>query len=344
MLRCIELGKKGLGSTAPNPMVGCVITKDDIIIGEGFTSAYGGAHAEVNAIASLKDKSLLKEATLYVTLEPCSHYGNTPPCTDLIITHRIPKVVIGLEDPYEKVAGTGIKKLRATGCEVTVGVLQEKCRALHKRFLTFQEKKRPYIVLKWAETWDGFIAPQPEKRSENRQPYWISNLYSRQLTHQWRSEEQAILVGTNTALQDNPKLNVRDWAGKNPIRVIIDRHLKIPQSLNVFSPDAKTIVITEKKNLPKTTKTIVHYETVDFSGNLAEQIGAALHKHHISSVIVEGGSKTLQTFIDTGLWDEARIFRSRLSFGSGVTAPKISGNVVKTKKIATDQLTFLINA
>ena len=206
ILRCIEIAQNGLGTTAPNPMVGAVIVHENKIMGEGFTSPFGGPHAEVNAINSVADKSLLPQSTIYVTLEPCSHFGKTPPCADLIVKHKIPRVVIGLLDPHDKVAGKGVKKLMDAGCEVTVGVLEKECREHHKRFLTFQEKKRPFIILKWAETADGFIAPEKTLRSQNKEPYWITNTYSRQLVHKWRTEEQAILVGTNTVLDDNPKL------------------------------------------------------------------------------------------------------------------------------------------
>ncbi len=220
MLRCIQIAKNGLGTTAPNPMVGAVIVNENRIIGEGFTSAFGGSHAEVNAIRSVQDKSLLKSSTLYVTLEPCSHYGKTPPCADLIIKMGLKKVVIGLIDPHEKVAGNGIKKLEASGCIVQVGILQKECAEHHKRFLTFYTKKRPYIILKWAETADGFIAPEPSQREIDKKPFWITNTTSRQLVHKWRSEEPGILVGNNTVLADNPKLNLRDWKGHAPTRIV----------------------------------------------------------------------------------------------------------------------------
>ncbi len=248
MQRCIELGKNGLGSTYPNPMVGSVIVHNEKIIGEGFTSPCGGPHAEVNAINSVNDKSLLKKATLYVTLEPCSHFGKTPPCADFIVANKIPRVVVGVKDPHEKVAGMGIQKLRDAGCEVEVGVLEEECREHHKRFLTFHEKKRPYIILKWAESSDGFLAPDKSEREANPEPYWITNKKSRQLVHQWRSEEHAILVGTNTVLEDNPKLNVRDWAGNSPIRIVVDRDLRIPSNNNIYDGSVSTLVLTAKKN------------------------------------------------------------------------------------------------
>jgi diaminohydroxyphosphoribosylaminopyrimidine deaminase/5-amino-6-(5-phosphoribosylamino)uracil reductase len=341
MLRAIELGKKALGTAAPNPMVGCVIVHDEKIIGEGYTSRYGGAHAEVNAINSVKNKALLKEATLYVTLEPCSHYGKTPPCADLIAKHKIPKVVVGLRDPNEKVAGAGLKKLKATGCEVVVGVLEKECREHHKRFLTFQEKKRPYIILKWAETKDGFIAPLSKKRATSPEPFWITNIHSRQLVHQWRSEEMAVLVGTKTVLDDNPKLTLRDWAGKSPVRVVLDRSLKIFDSFHVLDGSVKTVVFTEKKgNSPSDT---LVYETISFGNDMAKQLCKGLYNHSITSVIIEGGSQTLQTFIDANLWNEARIFKADALFENGIVAPSINGTILFEQQISTDTLTYLTN-
>ncbi|MEX0360959.1 MAG: bifunctional diaminohydroxyphosphoribosylaminopyrimidine deaminase/5-amino-6-(5-phosphoribosylamino)uracil reductase RibD [Allomuricauda sp.] len=340
LLRCMELGKKGLGTTAPNPMVGSVIVHNHKIIGEGYTSPYGGPHAEVNAINAVQDKKLLKQSTLYVTLEPCSHFGKTPPCADLIIDSEIPQVVIGLQDPHDKVAGKGIKKMRDAGCEVTVGVLEAECREHHKRFLTYQEKKRPYIILKWAETEDGFIAPDKVKRKTNPEPFWITNTYSKQMVHQWRSEEQAILVGTQTVLEDNPKLNVRTWEGKNPIRIILDKSLKIPSHFFVFDQSVQTFLLTAEKDSSKYLDGIT-YEQLDFTKPVANQICSLLFKHSISSLLVEGGTKTLQTFIDEGLWDEARIFKGTSLFGSGTPAPVISGKLVHSEKIISDTLSIL---
>ncbi|MDX1768579.1 MAG: bifunctional diaminohydroxyphosphoribosylaminopyrimidine deaminase/5-amino-6-(5-phosphoribosylamino)uracil reductase RibD [Arenibacter troitsensis] len=337
--RCIQLAKNGLGTTFPNPMVGSVIVHGDKIIGEGYTSPYGGSHAEVNAINSVKDKSLLSKATLYVTLEPCSHYGKTPPCADLIVKHQIPNIVVGLLDPHEKVAGKGIEKLKVAGCNVTVGVLEKECLEHHKRFITSHTKNRPYIILKWAETADGFLAPSHQKRNNNPQPYWISNPYSQQLVHQWRSQEQAILVGTNTVLADNPKLNVRHWKGKNPIRIVLDRELKIGKKHHVMDGSVKTIIITADRlqNPPQG----IFYELIDFESNLAGQICAVLHKHEIISVIIEGGSKTLQSFIDSELWDEARIFKGKNKFGEGLESPRIRGFLQSETRIESDILTLL---
>ncbi len=318
--RCIEIAKNGLGNTSPNPMVGCVIVHNNMIIGEGYTSPYGGNHAEVNAINSVTNKALLKEASLYVTLEPCSHFGKTPPCSDLIIRHQIPNVIIGCIDDNEKVAGKGIEKLRRSGCKVVVGVfLEDECKNHHKRFFTFHNKKRPYIILKWAETVDGFIAPKSRKKQE---PVWISNQISRQLTHKWRAEEHAILVGFNTVAHDNPSLTTRDWLGSNPVRVVIDKNALLSKNYRIFNKDAKTIRITNKD--------------INFSEHVGQQICDILYTQHITSIIIEGGLKTLQTFIDENLWDEARIFKGTNHFKSGVMAPVISGTLITEKQIGTD--------
>lgn len=324
--RCIEIAKNGLGFTRPNPMVGCVIVHQNKIIGEGFTSAYGGNHAEVNAIESVIDTSLLKESTLYVTLEPCSHFGKTPPCANLIVKHKIPKVVIGTLDTHSKVSGKGIEILRNGGCDVTLGVLENECKHHHKRFFTFHNKQRPYIILKWAETQDGFIAP---KTKNSQQPVWITNEISRQLVHKWRAEEHAILVGTHTVLEDNPSLTVRDWAGQNPIRIVLDRDLKLPKDCNVFNNESETLVISK--------------HDIDFDEKIASQICSFLHKKNIQSVIIEGGSKTLQTFIDENLWDEARIFKGKTEFQTGMKAPKLSGRLISESLIIEDQLKIYIN-
>ncbi len=335
--RCIEIAKNGLGTTAPNPMVGAVVVHNNKIIGEGFTSPYGGAHAEVNAINAVQDVALLKEATLYVTLEPCSHYGKTPPCADLIIEHGIKKVVIGLLDPHEKVAGQGIQKLKNAGCEVIVGVLAAECEWHHKRFLTFHQKKRPYIILKWAQTLDGFIAPEDTKRKENPEPFWITNSYSRQKVHQLRAEEQAILVGTNTVLKDNPKLDVRHWNGKNPFRVVLDKTLKIPSDYHVLDNKTPTLILTEIADATQ-YRPGINYKVIGFTTALAPQICQALWEHNITSVIIEGGAQTLQTFIDAHLWDEAYIFTGNTCFNKGIKAPQLSGSLMTSQKIDEDTL------
>ncbi len=342
--RCIQLAKNGLGTTFPNPMVGCVIVHGNKIIGEGFTSPFGGPHAEVNALASVKDAdiSFLSKATLYASLEPCSHFGKTPPCADHILAHGIRKVVVGVLDPHEKVAGRGIQKLKDAGCEVIVGILEAICREHHRRFLTFHTKKCPYIILKWAETTDGFIAPENNKRKGNRKPHWISNTYSRQLVHQWRSQEQAILVGTNTVLQDNPRLDVRLWAGNSPMRIIIDKDLKIDGDFHVLDRTVRTIVLTQITD-PAQYKAGITYETIDFSKDTTKQISEIMYRNQILSVIVEGGAKTLQGFIDANLWDEARVFRGNKAFGNGLSAPILKGRIKSTQKIGSDTLNIYIN-
>ena len=324
--RCVEIAKNGLGTTRPNPMVGSVIVYKNKIIGEGFTSKYGSNHAEVNAINSVINKDLLKDSTLYVTLEPCSHFGKTPPCSDLIIKHKIPNVVIGCIDDNEKVAGKGIEKLRNSGCKVIVGVLENECKQHHKRFFNFHNKKRPYIILKWAETTDGFIAPLTKNEQK---PVWITNEFSRQLVHKWRTEEQTILVGTNTVLQDNPSLTARDWKGENPVRIVINGDEKLSKDFKVFNNEAATIVITNK--------------TIDFSKNIAKQICNVLFENNLNSMILEGGAKTLQTFIDENLWDEARVFTGQVSFKEGVKAPKFTGKLISEEKIMSDILKIYKN-
>ncbi len=327
MQRCLQLAKLGLGSTRPNPSVGSVVVHNNMIIGEGYTSPYGGSHAEINAINSVADKSLLKDASLYVTLEPCSHYGKTPPCTDLIIRHKIPNVFIGTIDSNEKVSGTGIEKLKTSGCNVSVGILENECKSHHKRFLTFHNQKRPYIILKWAESRDGFIAPLLK---DQKKPVWLTNNHSRQLVHKWRTEEQAILVGTNTVKLDNPSLTARDYKGHNPIRVVIDRQKKLSNAYHIFNELSETITISE--------------DHIDFNKPIAHQICSVLHKENIQSLIVEGGTRTLQTFIDEGLWDEARVFTGDVFLTNGVKAPKISGTRYHKEQILQDHLRVFQNS
>ena len=336
--RCIELSKNGLGTTYPNPLVGSVIVYENQIIGEGWHKKAGEPHAEVIAINSVKDKSLLSKATIYVSLEPCSHFGKTPPCSDLIIENKIPNVVIGTVDPNEKVAGQGIQKLLIAGHNVTIGVLDDECLELNKRFFTFHQKKRPYIILKWAETADGFIAPL----SKNEQkPVWITNQYSRQLVHKWRTEEQAILVGTQTVLDDNPSLNVRDWQGNHPVKIILDRQNRLPENLNVFNSTEKTIILSQSKRSFKNEN--CNSEVINFSGDLAQEICDSLFKNSIQSVIIEGGARTLQTFIDSNLWDEARIFKGKPTFTEGTKAPCFSGKLVNKQSILEDELLIFGN-
>lgn len=336
MRRCIELAKNGLGTTSGNPMVGAVIVYNGKIIGEGWHRKAGEPHAEVNAINSVKNKNLLRKSTIYVSLEPCSHFGKTPPCSDLIIKHNIKNIVIGTIDTFSKVCGNGISKLKNNGCNVIVGVLEKECISLNKRFFSFHNKKRPYIILKWAETKDGFI-DKIRKPDSEKKPTWISNKYSKQLVHKWRSEEDAILVGTNTVIEDNPTLNTRLWSGKNPTRIIIDRNLRISDKYSVLDNSIKTIVITSKY---KDNLKNIFYEFVDFSSPIfIQKILNVLIKHRIQSVIVEGGRYTLQSFIDSNLWDEARVFRSEKRFFQGIEAPSIKHKKHSVKNIENNLLT-----
>jgi diaminohydroxyphosphoribosylaminopyrimidine deaminase/5-amino-6-(5-phosphoribosylamino)uracil reductase len=335
--RCIQLAKNGLGTTYPNPMVGSVIVYNNKIIGEGWHLKSGEPHAEVNAINSVKDKSLLAKATIYVSLEPCSHFGKTPPCCDLIIKYKIPKVVIGTIDPNSKVSGAGIKRLQENGANVTVGVLEKECNELNKRFFTFHQKKRPYIILKWAESLDGFIAPLAKDKKE---PVWISNVFSRQLVHKWRSEEQAILVGTKTVLDDNPKLDVRDWEGSNPIRIVLDKTNKIPNEFIVKDEKTKTIFLTEQENLTSSENRI--YENAIFDNKLTKTIADISFKYGIQSILIEGGNQTLQSFIDDDVWDEARVFIGNIHLRNGIKAPILNGDS-QLKNIKEDQLKLFFN-
>jgi len=340
MRRCLTLAKKGLGNTYPNPLVGCVIVYNDQIIGEGWHQKAGSPHAEVNAINSVKDLSKLKEATLYVNLEPCSHHGKTPPCSDLIIEKGIKKVVIGTVDPNPQVAGNGVQKLMHNCEEMDVGFLEDECEALNKRFFTFQRAKRPYVILKWAETQDGFIA---RKTQEIGKSTWITNPYSKQLVHKWRSEEQGILVGLNTALKDNPRLNTRLWEGKNPVRMLIDENLESfssPVKLHLLDRQIKTIVFCD---YPEENQENLIFESIDFDKEVTAQIMTRLYEHNLQSVIVEGGRQTLQAFIDSDLWDEARVFSGESYFGKGIKAPDFQQKISNKKFIQKDELSIYYN-
>lgn len=332
MQRALDLAQLSKGSVSPNPLVGCVIVQHDKIIGEGRHEKFGEAHAEVNAVASVNDKSILSRSTVYVNLEPCSHFGKTPPCADLLITHQVKKVVIANIDPNPLVSGKGIQKLKNAGIEVVTGVLKAKGNELNKRFFTFIEQKRPYIILKWAETADGFIA------RENFDSKWISNEHSRKLVHKWRSEEDAVLVGTSTALHDNPALTVRDWAGRNPIRIVIDRHNRLPRTLTLFDGQQPTLCYTINKSEAQKNLEFVKLNESSFQHELM----ADLFKRNIQSVIIEGGATTLQQFINNGLWDEARVFTSNQEFGSGIPAPQFNGNLTATESVLNDTLNVYI--
>lgn len=340
MQRCLDLAKNGLGTTYPNPLVGSVIVHDNKIIGEGWHKKAGEAHAEVNAINAVKDQSLLSKSTLYVNLEPCSHYGKTPPCSLLIVQKKIPKVIIGTIDLHSKVHGKGIKFLKEHGCEVTVGILEEKCNLLNKRFFTFHQKKRPYIILKWAATKDGFIFPETDHKKQKK-PVWISNAYSQQLVHKWRTEEASILVGTKTVLQDDPKLNARSYCGDSPVRITIDKDLKIDRDFNFYDGNIETIVFIDHKTKVEIEKDIYH--RIDFSKNVINQILFVLHGKEIQSLIVEGGTITLQKFIDAGLWDEARVFMGNTTFKKGIKAPVFKGKINRELQVGSDKLIMYTN-
>ena len=329
MQRAFELAKKGFLNVAPNPMVGCVITVDDKIIGEGYHQEYGKAHAEPNAIQSVQDKSLLGKSTIYVTLEPCAHYGNTPPCVDLILSVKPKKVVIANVDPNPLVAGKSVKKIADAGIEMKTGVLKEQGERLNKRFFTYMQKKRPFIILKWAQTQDGFIA------RKNFDSKWISNEHSRKLVHQWRSEEQAIMVGTNTAIYDNPRLDVRMVDGKNPIRILVDKKLVVPSTHYLFDQSEKTIVYNFLKNEKSNN---VEFVKLSESANLLSQIMADLFDRKISSLFVEGGAFLLQSFINEGLWDEARVFIGKQTFDDGISAPYFNKRSSSQREIEGDVL------
>ena len=314
MRRCLQLARNGLCNVAPNPMVGAVIVCDGKIIGEGYHVRCGQAHAEVNAIRSVKDPSLLTRSTLYVSLEPCAHYGKTPPCADLIVEKGIPRIVVGCVDPFAKVAGRGIQKLKEAGREVVTGVLEDECRDLIRRFITFHTLRRPYVTLKWAQSADGFL----DVRRTGGNPVRLSSHLTQMLVHKKRAEHSAILVGTRTALLDNPTLTVRHWQGPSPVRVVLDRQGSLPDSLHLFDGQVPTLVITEEA---ETNRPNVEYVLADFNRPVVPQLLAALHARNLQSLLVEGGAFTLQTFLDAGLWDEAFVEEAPLCLGDGVKAP-----------------------
>lgn len=315
--RCIQLAKNGQNNVSPNPMVGAVIVCDGKIIGEGYHIKCGEAHAEVNAIRSVKDETLLKRSTIYVSLEPCSHYGKTPPCADLIIEKQIPRIVVGCQDPFIKVAGRGIKKLQDAGREVLVGVLEEECRQLISRFITASTLHRPYIILKWAESADGFIDINRTGGTATK----LSTNHTAMLVHKRRTDADAIMVGTNTAILDNPSLNVRNWYGKSPLRIVLDKHLTLSRSLRLFDESISTLVYTFKEH-PRSNR--IEYITLNSEKPLLPQIMADLNQRRIQTLLVEGGSRLLQSFIDDELWDEVFVEKSEIELGSGVKSPKIN--------------------
>lgn len=317
MRRCLELASAAEGMTYPNPLVGCVIVSDGIIIGEGYHMRAGEAHAEINAINSVSDKSLLRSSTLYVNLEPCSHFGKTPPCADFIISSGIPRIIIGTPDTSEKVSGKGAEKLRMAGCEVKTGVLGEECRRINRRFFTINEKKRPYIILKWAESADGYI-DHLRNEGELNEHAWISGKPERVLVHKWRSEEAAILVGAGTIRSDNPRLNVREWKGRNPVRIILTSTGNLGKELHLNETNGTLIVFTHNENadIPGADKVIL-----DKNKEASQQIAEYLYQKGIGSLFIEGGAKVINHFISTGFWDEARVFKGKTGFGGGVKAP-----------------------
>lgn len=333
--RCLELARKGSGNVAPNPMVGSVLVYNNKIIGEGFHHAFGESHAEVNAINQCTEKGneyLLEKSVLYVNLEPCSHSGKTPPCTDLILKHKIPKVVIGMKDPFPEVFGKGIKKLEDAGIKVVSGILEKECREANNRFITFHTQKRPFIVLKFAQTADHFIAPMHTMNNK------ISNEFTDILVHKWRSEESAILIGTKTAAIDNPFLTVRKWKGKNPLRVVMDKNLRLPENLHLFDQSVYTLVFNSIKN--KTEKNI-EFVKIDFDENVISKILSTLHERKILSVLIEGGRNVLSQFIEKNLWDEARIITSNKLFVNGMPSPEIHGKVISKSNATGDTIVIL---
>jgi len=321
--KCISLARKGILNVSPNPMVGCVIVNDGEIVGEGYHKEYGKNHAEVNAINSVKDKSVLKNSILYVNLEPCCHHGKTPPCTDIIIKYNIPKVVIGCIDTFTKVSGQGIKKLKNNSVEVIYGVLEKDCIELNKRFFCYHIKKRPYIILKWAKSKDNFIAPINQEKS-----FWMTSDESKKLVHSWRAEEDAILVGRKTVVADNPSLTVRECEGKNPIRIVIDKELSLNEKSNVFDDQSETIVFNNIKTNIIDKRT---YLKADFN-NLNQDILKQLYNRDILSLIIEGGAFTINSFIENGLYDEIRVFTTNKVLENGIKSPNIP-EIKNSKKI-----------
>ena len=333
--RCLELAQKGSGKVAPNPMVGSVLVFNDKIIGEGFHQVFGESHAEVNAINQCIEKGneyLLEKSVLYVNLEPCSHSGKTPPCTDLIIKHKIPKVVIGMMDPFPEVNGKGIKKLEDAGIKVVSGILEKECREANHRFITFHSLKRPYIVLKFAQTGDHFIAPIQNNNNK------ISNEFTDILVHKWRSEESAILIGTKTAEIDNPVLTVRKWSGKNPIRIVMDKNLRLPGKLHLFDHSVSTLVFNSIKNEKGMN---IEFIKIDFDDFVISKILSTLYERKILSVLVEGGRNVLSQFIEKNLWDEARIITADKLFKDGIRSPEIQGKEISKSNATGDNIVIL---
>lgn len=342
MQRCLEIAEMGMAEVSPNPMVGCVIVHDDIIIGEGYHQKFGEAHAEVNAVHAVFSNypdtaaSLLSRSTAYVSLEPCAHFGKTPPCADLLIKHRVKKVVIGNTDPFPDVNGKGITKLREAGIDVISGILKDKCTELNRRFFTRVEQQRPYIVLKWAETANGYFAPK------NTLQEWISGPLAKKLVHKWRTEEDAVLIGKYTAIYDNPQLTTREWQGKNPIRIVVDKNLQVPATHHIYNDASKTLVFNEVKTVVENN---IHYiQMEDMQYYLPQKIAFQLYLMDIQSVIIEGGANLLSQFIKAGLWDEARVFNSATSWQEGIEAPAIHGVIKDQINVGLDRLRIYTNS
>jgi diaminohydroxyphosphoribosylaminopyrimidine deaminase/5-amino-6-(5-phosphoribosylamino)uracil reductase len=329
----MELALNGAGTVSPNPLVGCVIVDDGSIIGEGWHQQYGGPHAEVRAVESVADKNKLAGSTVVVNLEPCSHHGKTPPCADLLIEHKVGKVVIANADSNPLVSGKGVAKLRSAGIEVVTGVLEKEGRDLNRRFFTMIEKKRPFIILKWAQTANGLIS------GSATDPRWISNTLSRQLVHKWRSEEDCVLVGYRTALTDNPRLDVREWSGRNPIRLVIDKELTLPRTLHLLDGSQRTIIFNTQRDEETENLSLVRLKPNNFLNDLLYH----LVDKGLQSVIVEGGQATLNMFIQSGLWDEARVFESSSSYASGLAAPVFEGVLTSQSSFQNDTLRVFQN-
>ena len=334
MQRCLELAQKAKGKTYPNPMVGCVIVHNDLIIGEGFHQKAGKAHAEINAINSVKNPELLKESTIYVSLEPCAHFGKTPPCANKIVEIGFKKVVIGTLDSHDKVNGKGKRIIEEAGIEVISGVLEKKCQELNKRFFTYHQKKRPFLILKWAESADGFL-------DKNFKPTQIGNPLTKQFVHQLRSKEHAILVGTQTALTDNPSLTTREIVGRNPVRILIDFDLKVPRDFNLYNDEARTIVFNSVKQSIEGNITFIKIDRENFLENLMRK----LVEQQIQSILIEGGSFTLQQFIDQDLWDEALLIKNdTLRLLNGTKAPKLNAEKFEEKHFRDNTIDFFKNS
>jgi diaminohydroxyphosphoribosylaminopyrimidine deaminase/5-amino-6-(5-phosphoribosylamino)uracil reductase len=333
MQRCVDLAYLGQGNVSPNPMVGCLIVKDGLVIGEGYHSEYGGKHAEIKAIESVLDQKEIENSTVYISLEPCVHHGKTPPCVHELINRKIKTAVIGSRDSNPIVGGKGIELLKRSGIEVIENVLEEECRKLNKRFFTFHEKRRPYVILKWAQTSDGYL--DKNRETDEKGINWISSPESKVLVHKWRSEEQSILVGRNTILNDNPSLTVREISGKNPTRIVIDSQMQLSKDVNIFSNDAPTLVFNRIQN-----KKLDGVEWIKIQETSTKYILEELYKRNIQSVLVEGGSRTLQYFIIDNVWDEARVIVGDIKFGDGVKAPIINKVPVRAHQFSDHDTIF----